>query len=261
MARAFAASGHRSAGLIGDRRITEGGNLTLSGLWIAQGNQADQWEAFEKVTVRPQVFGHLEAELKEDAEIQFGQPDDEKPEVSVWSALPVHQKVAALFMPGLDMRKSLQLYKGLYTAAGEENYDLLDGLCEFVWSAANRAKALGSRASALDKKWTQFDHYSSEETFEWYELLLDSYATPVRWAQPMPPIPPPPGGNILGADAPYNRPKETKKHAYMQAELGQLFYLVGIDHVEVGDHVLAGVQVGPGKNSLGEGPIGERIGC
>ena len=61
------------------------------------------------MTARPQGFGQLEEKLKEDEEIQFGEPDDEEPELSLWSALLVHQKVAALFMPGLDTRKSLQL--------------------------------------------------------------------------------------------------------------------------------------------------------
>ena len=108
--RAIAASGQRSAGLIGDRRITEEGNITPPGHWVTNGNQADQWKNFEKLTGKPHSFDPLEEKFTEDEEIQFGQPDDEALELSVWSALPVHQKVAALFMPGLDMRKSLQLY-------------------------------------------------------------------------------------------------------------------------------------------------------
>ena len=81
---------------------------------------------------KPHCFVPLEEEFTEDEEIQFGQPDDEAPELSVWGALPVHKKVAALFMPGLDMQKSLQLYGKLYMAVGEENYHLLDGcVCSF----------------------------------------------------------------------------------------------------------------------------------
>ena len=132
VARAIATSGQQSAGLIGDRRITEEGNITPPGLWVTNGNQANQWKGIEKVTVKPQGFVQLEEEFKENEETQFGQPDEDGSELSIWSALPVHQKVAALFMPGLDMWKSLQLYRGLYTAVGEENCHLLDGLCEFI---------------------------------------------------------------------------------------------------------------------------------
>ena len=64
----------------------------------------------------------MQKEFTEDEEVQFGQPDDKAPELSVRSALPVHQKVAALFMPGLDMRKSLKVYQKLYEAVGEENH-------------------------------------------------------------------------------------------------------------------------------------------
>ena len=102
MARAIAASGSERA-LIGDCRVLEGGNVAPPGLLVANGNQANQWKGFEKVKAKPPSFGHLEDKLKEDAEAQFGQPDGEELELSIWSALPVHQKVATLFMPGLDM--------------------------------------------------------------------------------------------------------------------------------------------------------------
>ena len=161
------------------RLITEGGNITPPGLWLASGSQANQWKSFKKVVVKPKGFTLLELEFEEDEEIRFVHHDEEGLEVSVWCALPVHQKVADFFMPGLEMSKSMKMYKGLYSAVGEENHHLLDGLCEFIWAAMTATEA--QAVSALDKKWVHFDHHASDEVVGWYKKAVARFVCHPRW--------------------------------------------------------------------------------
>ena len=105
---------------------------------------------------------------------------------------------------------------------------MLNGLSKFIRSAATLAD--DSAGSALDKKWSRLDPHSSEEVLGWYQQLLDIHATPAAWAPPIPPVPSSPGGNIMGPML--QTPSRTRQN---KAKLGRIYYLVGIDHVLVGD--------------------------
>ena len=80
----------------------------------------------------------------------------------------MHQKVAALFMPGVNFCLAKELYWKLHLAVPANCHNYLDRLCEFIGLAAAIANEEANR-SRLEKKWVHYNYNQSKKSLTWYE--------------------------------------------------------------------------------------------
>ena len=89
--------------------ITKGENVNPPPLRVAKRRDAEQWKNFDKEMVpAKQIDGvkneFYENEGKDLVESMKAGPND----VQVWAALPVHQKVATLYISGVNLHQLIE---------------------------------------------------------------------------------------------------------------------------------------------------------
>ena len=114
---------------------------------------------------------------------------------SIWKALPVHPKVAALFMGGIPVQEALYLFKSIYAMVPDAVKTNTEGLMMYGCLATI---PLADGTSVLDNTLARMDLAELEELEEWYCSIVDLYA-PVG-ITPRAPAPPP----IYPVDLPRN---------------------------------------------------------
>ena len=111
---------------------------------------------------------------QDEAKHLVGSAEEVPNEVKVWAVLLVHQKVAALFMPGVNAHNVVELYQKIQAAVSTKCHQYLDGLYEFMHVAATAKE--NADGSVLEKKWMWYDNHQNDRVLVWYEQLLDVMA-------------------------------------------------------------------------------------
>jgi len=232
--RPILASGARYAGLLGDRRVTSGGTEVPPSLVITKTNATDQLNAFNRVTVRAPTLEAVETAFEADAETGLVGPlEDPAEEITSWRAIPVHPKLAGLFVGGLSFRKAIALYGRLVKVVPENLHHKLNWLGRFLRVAATGVGEI----SSLGHDWNRKNPHEEDSLMDWYAVLCEQYAPRMQaspWQPPRPANPPTPGETPRASSEPEST-REPYKRAYTQAELGRLYSWCGVEPMESGD--------------------------
>ena len=140
-------------------------------LFVAGGNAAHQYQAINRVTGNPRPVTQIldQYSNQEDAELLKG---DGAGEVGSWKALPVHPKVACLFMRGMPIRRAFLVTIALCRAIPENFHPQLNGLLDFM----RLATLSRDDSSALSGAWNRADMADTPELESWHLALCDGYA-------------------------------------------------------------------------------------
>ena len=113
---------------------------------------------------------------------QAAQPPDE---VSTLKTLPIHPKLACLFMRGMSVRQAFFLMRRVKDATPQGHRPQLDQLVRFMRIAATHNGAPNNPASASASGWTRKDHAQAPALETWYYNLVARYAPTLV----LPPVP------------------------------------------------------------------------
>jgi len=157
-------------------------------------------------------------------------------ETLAWKVLPIHPKLACLFLRGMSVRAAFHLVTQIVTACPPALQSDLDPLTDFIRVAATEAAAGG--VSALATTWQPVPGVMTETALTtWYFELVGQMAP--RYLSPLPPPPmqnlmpppPPPGtdqlAQVLGQLAGQNQRSDAKPYQPYERDL--LFTLCGIE--------------------------------
>ena len=240
--RALDNDGKTWAGLMGDRRISASGVELPPKLFCLAGDAANQYKWFGKVTARPPTMANVQAGLGAAGAPALLDPapaDAEGVEaVSVWGVLPVHPKVASLFMHSPTVKEAIGLFVILYQVVPDEAKGGLDPLASFL--RVSVVDVDDEEESALEGDWHRVNVHDSDELELWHAEACGAYAPKFSEAVPPPDRPrleQPTEGvkeflSTIGAGA---HTKEPGKRAYTSAELRRLSSLCGLSRVDPED--------------------------
>ncbi len=240
--RALDSEGKIWAGLMGDRRISASGVEISPKLFRVDSTEGNQYKAFSKETTQPPTMADIQAGLAA-AGVELLEPaeavDDVAAEsVSVWSALPVHPKVASLFMHSPTVKRAVEVFVSLYQVVPASARGGLDPLANFLRVSATK----NGDISAVEGDWLRVN-LQNDELEMWHAEACGAYAPKFSEAVPPPNRPRlelPTGGvtellSTIGAGA---HAKEPGKRAYTSAELRRLSSLCGLSRVDPEDLTL-----------------------
>ena len=230
--------GRRFAGLLSERVVSAGGAELPPKLYVTHtddNQRQHQHRAFSRNHGRPASIGTIMAAYQADGDAVFiAQPptvDGVQPaQVSAWRALPVHPKVACLYLRGLPLRQAFNLTVELARSIPEPQHSLLNGLLNFMRLAVFE----DGGASVLSNDWIRQDERANTALEGWYLSLCDGFAPkyrPSAGPAPVAPVGAPTAAATVVAAVP--KEKEPYRRAFTQAELDRLYNLCGVsDMVE-----------------------------
>ena len=168
--RPLLSSGNRMAGLLGDKLISPGGLTAPPQLSATEGPATDQWMAFAPWTGRLRSVEELKEHFADQPGSKGMEAPEEGDEIKIWKTLPVHPKIAALFISGLAPSKAISLVDMLSAA-------LPHGVNASVLTTYIRgACTLVGDTPAVQTNWNRQDYHASAALAEWYLLLCEAYA-------------------------------------------------------------------------------------
>ena len=239
--RALDPDGKTWVGFIGDRRISPSGVALPPKLFKAGDGGTEQYKSFGQVVTKPMSMADAQAAYTADANLSWLDTvegvDAEK--LTVWSVLPVHPKVASVFMHSPSVRAAVDILVTLYQIVPGDAQAGLEPLFEFL--RVGTVDDEGS--SALEQKWSRVVTSENDEMELWYAEAIGTVVPKLNeTVEGMPPPSRPhPGVSTegvqellatLGAGA---QKKEPGKRVYTTAELRRLGYLCGLAEVDDDD--------------------------
>ena len=158
--RALSEAGSRYAGLLGDRRPNRGGVGVPLALVVPASMVGDQATAFSQVTVKSPTLEALTDALEGDETVEMVEALPEanaEPAIEVWKALPIHGKMAALFVGGMTPRKAIKVFEKVTEVVPEAHHGKLNGLGCFL-----RAAVTGTGHSVISHAWVKQNPFGDE---------------------------------------------------------------------------------------------------
>jgi hypothetical protein len=242
---ATSGNGKRFLGLIGEREIRAGQEVQPK-LHTLGGNLSKQVDHFANVDVAAPTLVDIEAMFQGDATLSLvaqlaADPTTNAaaPTIPAWMALPVHPKLACLFLRGMSVRNAFFLVKKIISAFPSSLSRDLEPLVNFIRSAVTTG-AIG--ASSLTSGWKRESHTSSDPMETWFYELVARFA--LKFVPPIiHPVPtllhaPPPQvpGQAMNASeavlqelAAQLRGDQPKMKSYHSTELHTLFPICGVE--------------------------------
>ena len=151
--------GRRYAALIGERGGTVACPIPPKLYITKEDNQRQyQYQTFQRASKNAQSFGDIQTALAADEAVMFvpeavAAEDGEAPQaVSVWRILPVHSRVAVLFLKGMTVRAAFTLAAELYASIPEDDKQWTEPLLEYM-RVAITASNDAANSSALETEW------------------------------------------------------------------------------------------------------------
>jgi len=198
----LAAGGARVAGLLGER-VKAGATVIPPPLVVTSSPINEQGNHFGRVEGQgPSYAGLEEFYSQANAPALWRADEHEGAELlpgSSWRAIPVHPKLAALFLRGVPIPEALLLIGNLYRSWNPEARLASEAVLTFIRLASVGADE--AHKSILETEWVIKNHMESAELTEWYLQVVNNY-TP---GQTLPPLPvgilPPPQGQTESIEA------------------------------------------------------------
>ena len=224
--RALDADGRVRTGLLGDRRISPSGVELPPRMYRATANHADQHQVFAQASAKAPTLASIQAAFAEEGSGPLVAPEADGDNVSVWKVLPVHPKVAGLFMHSPTIKEAIALFVTLYQIVPDDLKGGLDPLATFLRLGATNA----ADQSALEAGWSLVPLDTDDLEF-WHAEACTAYAPKVSPA-PSPETSRPTGpraevNDLIAAIAARSHTKETGRRQYTPAELIRLAALCG----------------------------------
>ena len=225
--RPMSEDGKRLAALVGDRRIQ--GQVSMEpGLYRLDMGVSEQSDAFRKASAYVHPLAAIQTTLSEGSDLvkaaPSGGPDPTKR--SAWYLMPVHPKVAGLFLHGPPIKDGINIYASMCGLVPPANQHLLDSMSLFMRMAATEGEDPGQ--SILSLQWEAVNPNESADLVQWYLALCALYAL-----SPSQEEAPPPyrvgagelaGGGLSGGTSAVAAPPEKAPYQrlYTQRELERL---------------------------------------
>ena len=227
--RALDADGKIWTALVGDRRFTANGAEVLPKLYRAGTSVDGQYSIFAKESAGAPSMAAIQEAFAEDDAGDLIEPEDSDETVTAWKVLPVHPKVASVFMHSPEVKKAIDLFVKLYQLVPEGEKAGLDPLAEFL----RMSVVSKDDDSVMEADWRRVTLHDNEDVELWHAEACGAYAPKYSEAVPPPdrlrPELPTEGVRELmskiGATA---QSKEPGKRAYTPAELKRLAAVCGI---------------------------------
>jgi len=184
----LAGNGGRYLTLVGERTMVAGHEAQPK-LYKLDGALGVQFAGFERQDAEPPELAAIAAAFAADPALTLvdplpPNPDDPPETVTAWKVLPIHPKLASLFLRGMLIRDAVTLVTDLMAAAPPDRHPDLAQLVAFVRVASTQDNAA---ESMLAGRWMVQHHAQTAGLEEWYYQLLSASAP--RWAPPEP-LPP-----------------------------------------------------------------------
>jgi hypothetical protein len=159
------------------------GTVIYPKMYKSSGNLDAQAEPFIHQDVPAMEFVDVKAAFAADPAIHVVpplQPDPANPGVaapivSVWRALPIHPRLALLFMQGMSIRAAVSLVSRLVTVIPPEHRAQADPLVDWIRAAAT-SNGAAPELSEIHQANTRFDHLASQAAEDWYYSVTDRWA-------------------------------------------------------------------------------------
>jgi len=223
--------GRRFACLMGDRSVSEGGTSLPPKLFITHPEEEQrryQYRAIQAARVRAPSTQAIQDLLAGDAELELVDLVEGGEEITVSRMLPVHEKLAALFVKGMTPKEAFQLGLELLDDIPASHLSACDHLLYFLRAAITQS---AEGVSTLQVEWHRQDPCSSPQLEEWYLSLCENYAptwhvpppAPGRPPEPAPSPLPPPGVDPEGpttSKQPHRRPYTTDDLLFLHRIFG-----------------------------------------
>jgi hypothetical protein len=188
---AVAGGGARVFGLVGERIVRSTGLEIQPKLYTLAGQTGVQaTDGFERVSVAAVTLADMRTAFAADEALDFLQPlpgDPQNPPnaVSAFKTMPIHPRLACLFMNGVRIRAGVELILRILQAAPPEVQNRMGELAAFGRVAAT-AKTDGT--SAMASTWRVMT-LTSEPLEQWYYALLEREVPRAPATLPNPPPP------------------------------------------------------------------------
>ena len=173
--RALDQEGKTWTGLIGDRRVSASGTEILPRLFRAGSTANDQYKVFGKVSAKPPTMADIQAAFAADNAPALVAPlGGEGEMVTVWGVLPVHPKVASIFMHSPTVKEAADIYTHLYQLVPEGGKAGLDPIASFVRVATVEEDG----SSALEKDWRRVSLQDDDALEFWHAEACGAHHRP-----------------------------------------------------------------------------------
>ena len=238
-------NGQRFLGLIGDREIRAGQEVHPK-LHTLGGNLNKQADHFALTTIAAPTLADITSSFLADATLALVPalgPDpvtnNAAPTVFTWYALPIHPKLACLFLRGMSVRDAFFLATKIVSAVPTSLLGDLEPFTNFIRSAVTGTNGVSSITSG----WKRESHTTSDQLETWYYELIARYAP--KYIQPlilpvMNAIPQPMPTQVTASDTVLQeltaqlRGEERNTKPYHSMELHMLFGVSGVERPWVG---------------------------
>jgi len=169
--------GSRFMGLMGDHKARSNGTVIPPKLYRVAGAINNQMDAFDKVNLSALPADAIATSFSGDADLAVvPRPDGTNGhDLAVWKAMPVHPKIACLFMRGVSVRHAFALVRKTIASIPESARASAEELLDWICAAAttNNADPPGSQ---LGTNLTRVDHGETEGLENWYLDLVGAHA-------------------------------------------------------------------------------------
>ena len=193
---ATSGNGQRFLGLIGEREIRAGQEVHPK-LHTLGGNLNKQVDHFAAVDIAAPTMADIETTFQGDATLTMvtaltADPVTHvaAPTISSWMALPVHPKLACLFLKGMSVRNAFFLAKQIISIIPPSLAVDLVPFVNFIRSAVTKAT---NGTSSLTSGWKREAHTSTDQLESWYYELVSrnapKYVSPTVLPVPALPVP------------------------------------------------------------------------
>ena len=191
--------GSRLFCLLGDRIIRQGGlevHPKLYKLPGALGNQAN--EGFARISARATSWETIKTALQDANTMVAPAGTAEDPEVATFKAIPIHAKLASVFLHGWSIPQGIMIVQKIMDLVPAIQLPGLNPLIAFTKVAATDN---GTGGSTISASWTVMNPAEHVGLEEWYLKLLEREVPRRRVAaQPAPQPPAPPQNSIQPSD-------------------------------------------------------------
>ena len=218
-------------GLVGDRITSPSGVDVLPRLVQTDGAANEQYKHFGKVSAKAPTMADIQAAFEADDTKELVDPStsDAMEPLSVWGVLPVHPKVASVFMHSPTLRDAMGLFARLSLVVPAHAQAGLNPVAEFLRVGAVKE---GTK-SKLEKEWLRVNLAANEDLDMWHAEACGTYAPRLSEVSPPPESPRVDAAgagvmSLLSAVGAGSREREPSKRAYTPTELGRLYRICGL---------------------------------
>ena len=247
--RPLAEDGKRYACLMGDRNVSSRGHSVEPKLFTTGEEVGDQYKAFKKGKGVVATMAEIQTALEAGADLAEspGRDGTDPSEQRAWKALPVHPKIAALFIHHPTIREGIKILIRMCGLVPTAERTWLDSLC-YYFRLASTEDPSAAGESLMTTDWVMGNPASSEALEDWYLSLCDLYAITTTASLPPPPVrydPPQAAAAAAGVPpgvaTPVGSEKLPYQRVYTQMELGRIYEFCGLEVPMDGDRTAEGL--------------------